>query len=115
VALTSAPVIRTSGLSKDYGQGRGLFDLDLGVERGEVLGFLGPNGAGKPTTMRLLLDLIAPTAAGFAVVGFLINGFAGHDPIENGVDLSDLAILAGASAGLIAIAVAGFQRGDLRG
>jgi ABC-2 type transport system ATP-binding protein len=55
--------IRTDGLSKDFGAGHGLFDLSLEVRRGEILGFLGPNGAGKSTTMRLLLDLIRPTAA----------------------------------------------------
>ncbi|WP_217913279.1 ABC transporter ATP-binding protein [Miltoncostaea marina] len=41
---------------------RALEGLDLRVERGEVFGFLGPNGAGKSTTIRLLLDLIRPTA-----------------------------------------------------
>jgi len=39
--------IETTGLTKDYGSGRGLFDLDLAVEEGEVFGYLGPNGAGK--------------------------------------------------------------------
>jgi beta-exotoxin I transport system ATP-binding protein len=39
--------ITTLGLTKDYGGGHGLFDLDLEVAAGEVLGFLGPNGAGK--------------------------------------------------------------------
>jgi ABC-2 type transport system ATP-binding protein len=63
------PAIRTAGLSKDYGAGHGLFDLDLEVEQGEVLGFLGPNGAGKSTTMRLLLDLIAPTTGTASVLG----------------------------------------------
>ncbi len=62
--------ILTDGLTKDYGGGRGLFDLDLEVARGEVLGFLGPNGAGKSTTMRLLLDLIRPTAGRAWVLGF---------------------------------------------
>jgi ABC-2 type transport system ATP-binding protein len=61
--------IRTSALSKDFGQGHGLFDLDLEVERGELFGFLGPNGAGKSTTMRLLLDLIRPTSGSAAVLG----------------------------------------------
>ena len=61
--------IRTSGLTKDFGGGNGLFDLDLGVRYGEVLGFLGPNGAGKSTTMRLLLDQIRPTAGSAAVLG----------------------------------------------
>lgn len=38
-------------LTKDYGQGRGVFDLDLDIERGEILGLVGPNGAGKTTTV----------------------------------------------------------------
>ncbi|MFZ1996684.1 MAG: ABC transporter ATP-binding protein [Solirubrobacteraceae bacterium] len=63
------PAIATRGLSKDFGGGRGLFNLNLEVERGEVFGFLGPNGAGKSTTMRLLLDLIRPTAGSATVLG----------------------------------------------
>jgi len=65
----STPAIAASGLSKDYGSGRGLFELDLEVEQGEVFGFLGPNGAGKSTTMRLLLDLIRPTSGSAQVLG----------------------------------------------
>lgn len=67
--MTAPPVIATSGLSKDYGSGRGLFGLDLEVREGEVFGFLGPNGAGKSTTMRLLLDLIRPTSGSARVLG----------------------------------------------
>jgi ABC-2 type transport system ATP-binding protein len=63
------PAIVTRGLSKDYGSGRGLFGLDLRIEAGEVFGFLGPNGAGKSTTMRLLLDLIRPTAGSASLLG----------------------------------------------
>jgi ABC-2 type transport system ATP-binding protein len=61
--------IRMTRLTKDYGQGHGLFDLDLDVKRGEILGFLGPNGAGKSTTMRLLLDLIKPTSGSATLLG----------------------------------------------
>ena len=67
--MKTGPAISTVGLSKDYGSGRGLFDLTLEVERGEIFGFLGPNGAGKSTTMRLLLDLIKPTAGRASVMG----------------------------------------------
>ena len=53
--------IRTEGLTKYYGPQRGVIDLDLEVQAGEIFGYLGPNGAGKTTTIRLLLDLIRPT------------------------------------------------------
>jgi ABC-2 type transport system ATP-binding protein len=67
--MTAPPAIATSGLTKDYGSGRGLFGLDLEVSGGEVFGFLGPNGAGKSTTMRLLVDLIKPTSGSARVLG----------------------------------------------
>lgn len=67
--MTAQPAIRAQGLSKDFGSGHGLFDLDLKVEWGEVFGFLGPNGAGKSTAMRLLLDLIRPTAGSASILG----------------------------------------------
>jgi ABC-2 type transport system ATP-binding protein len=67
--VSGSPAIRTFGLSKDYGAGNGLFDLDLEIERGEIFGFLGPNGAGKSTTMRLLLDLISPSAGSAEILG----------------------------------------------
>lgn len=71
--MSEPAVIATSGLTKDYGSGRGLFDLDLEVRRGEVFGFLGPNGAGKSTTIRLLLDLIMPTSGSARVLGLDIG------------------------------------------
>jgi beta-exotoxin I transport system ATP-binding protein len=66
---SSEPAIATAGLTKDYGSGHGLFDLDLEVGRGEIFGFLGPNGAGKSTTMRLLLNLIAPSSGSARILG----------------------------------------------
>jgi ABC-2 type transport system ATP-binding protein len=67
--MSDDSAIRIKRLTKDYGQGHGLFDLDLDVQRGEILGFLGPNGAGKSTTMRLLLDLIKPTSGSATLLG----------------------------------------------
>lgn len=63
------PVIATTGLTKDYGNGRGIFDLDLVVDHGEIFGFLGPNGSGKTTTIRLLMGLIHPTRGSAQVLG----------------------------------------------
>lgn len=51
-------VIEINQLTKDYGGGRGIFDVSLSVSKGEVFGFLGPNGAGKSTTIRHLMGFI---------------------------------------------------------
>ena len=108
--MSYAAAIRTRGLSKDYGEGHGLFDLDLEVERGEIFGFLGPNGAGKSTTMRLLLDLIAPTAGSATLmdldsradsleirrrVGYLPGDFALYPKLSGAAMLDYLAELRG--------------------
>ena len=61
--------IETEKLTKYYGRFRGIIDLDLSVEQGEIFGFIGPNGAGKSTTIRTLLGLIAPTGGGARVLG----------------------------------------------
>ena len=64
-----AAVIQTERLTKSYGPHRGIVEVDLEVQGGEVFGFLGPNGAGKTTTIRVLLDLIRPTSGRAAVFG----------------------------------------------
>ena len=61
--------IETNGLSVYYGRHRGILDVDLRVETGEVFGFLGPNGAGKTTTQRVLMDIIRPTAGEACLFG----------------------------------------------
>ncbi len=54
-------VIEIKGLTKDYGDGRGIFDINLKIEQGEMLGFVGTNGSGKTTTIRSILGFIKPT------------------------------------------------------
>ncbi len=61
--------IETHRLTKRYGSARGIEDLDLRVEAGEVFGFLGPNGAGKSTTIRTLLDFQRPTTGRAELLG----------------------------------------------
>ena len=63
------PVITLEKLTKSYGQSRGIIEVDLEVQQGEVFGFLGPNGAGKTTTIRTMLDLIRPTSGRATVFG----------------------------------------------
>ena len=62
-------VIKLDGLTKFYGNDRGVIDLDLEVRPGEVFGYLGPNGSGKTTTIRMLLGLIKPTRGEATVMG----------------------------------------------
>jgi ABC-2 type transport system ATP-binding protein len=61
--------IETKSLTKDYGSGRGIFELDLTVNEGEVFGYLGPNGAGKTTTIKLLMGMIHATRGSASVFG----------------------------------------------
>jgi ABC-2 type transport system ATP-binding protein len=62
-------VLQTVGLAKAYGKRLAVRGLNLEVARGEVFGFLGPNGAGKTTTIRMLLNLIKPTAGEVRLFG----------------------------------------------
>jgi ABC-2 type transport system ATP-binding protein len=61
--------VATSGLTKRFGRLVAVKTLDLAVEPGQVFGFLGLNGAGKTTTIRLLLDLLRPSAGRAAILG----------------------------------------------
>ena len=68
-------VIETTKLTKYYGKSRGIVDVDMTVEEGEIYGFIGPNGAGKSTTIRTLLGLIYPTSGSATVFGKDITKF----------------------------------------
>jgi len=68
-----AAVIRTEKLTKYYGSHRGIVEVDLAVEKGEVFGFLGPNGAGKTTTLRMLAGILTPDAGRVCVGGLDIH------------------------------------------
>jgi ABC-2 type transport system ATP-binding protein len=62
-------LIETQNLTKYYGKARGIIDIDLQIEPGEIFGFIGPNGAGKSTTIRTLLGLIFPTSGSGRIFG----------------------------------------------
>jgi ABC-2 type transport system ATP-binding protein len=71
-------VIFTDGLTKLYGNNRGIIAINLDVKKGEVFGYLGPNGAGKTTTIRILLDFIRATRGQATILGLDVR----RDSIE---------------------------------
>jgi ABC-2 type transport system ATP-binding protein len=72
--------IVVSGLTKQYKAVRAVDNLSFSVEPGRVTGFLGPNGAGKTTTLRMLLNLVTPTAGTATIGGQRYADI--HDPIR---------------------------------
>jgi len=64
--------IRTTGLTKDFGDLRAVDNINMDLPRGGVAGFVGPNGSGKSTTIRMLLGLIKPTSGEAEVLGHSI-------------------------------------------
>jgi len=69
MSALEAPAVLTHGLTKRFGRLVAVKGLDLAVEPGQVFGFLGLNGAGKTTTIRMLLDLLRPSAGRAAILG----------------------------------------------
>lgn len=61
-------VISIDHLTKDYGHGRGIFDVSIQVEKGVCYGFLGPNGAGKTTTIRHLMGFSKPQEGSVSIL-----------------------------------------------
>lgn len=60
--MTTDITIEIKGLTKYYGKTKGIENLDLQVQSGEIFGFLGPNGAGKTTTIRCMINTLLPTS-----------------------------------------------------
>lgn len=79
----AAPVIKIEGLTKDYGSGRGVFNVSFSVNEGEVFGFLGPNGAGKSTTIRHLMGFSRPDKGSVEIFG--LSSFEKYGEILNRV------------------------------
>ncbi len=74
-----SPVIETHRLTRSFGAHRGIIDVDLQVEPGQIFGFLGPNGAGKSTTIRILMGLYHASSGTAQVLGL--------DPLRDAVEL----------------------------
>ena len=82
-------IIEISDVTKDYGDNRGIFNLSLTVNKGEIFGYLGPNGAGKSTTIRHLMGFIHADKGPCKIKGYdcykdskKIQKFVGYLPGE---------------------------------
>ena len=82
-------IIEISDVTKDYGDNRGIFNLSLTVNKGEIFGYLGPNGAGKSTTIRHLMGFIHADTGTCKIKGYdcykdskKIQKFVGYLPGE---------------------------------
>ncbi|HYF91866.1 MAG TPA: ABC transporter ATP-binding protein [Symbiobacteriaceae bacterium] len=71
------PAIQVESLTRVYRNGRGIRNVNLAVNEGEVFGFLGPNGAGKTTLIRTLLGFLSPQGGRAQVLGLDIAGRSG--------------------------------------
>lgn len=86
-------IIQIKNLTKDYGSGKGIFDINLEVKQGEVFGFLGPNGAGKTTTIRNLMGFISPSSGECKVMGMDCYSDAEHIQKNLGYLAGEIAFL----------------------
>lgn len=62
-------VIEIENLTKDYGNGRGVFNVSFDIYKGEMLGFVGSNGAGKTTTIRNIMGFLKPDNGKVTIYG----------------------------------------------
>lgn len=62
-------VINIKHLTKDYGNGKGIFDINISIKKGEMFGFVGTNGAGKTTTLRHIMGFLKPDKGEVKVMG----------------------------------------------
>lgn len=67
-------IIEVKDLTRDYGNGKGVFNVSFALDQGEVFGFLGPNGAGKTTTIRHLMGASSNRKTEAALLKILIAG-----------------------------------------
>lgn len=67
--MSTTYAVRASGLTKRFGKDAGVFDIDLEVATGQIVGLIGPSGSGKTTTVRLTTGLLTPDSGSVEVLG----------------------------------------------
>ncbi|MEC0173054.1 ATP-binding cassette domain-containing protein, partial [Paenibacillus graminis] len=62
-------ILRTWDLTKEYQGKEAVRGVNMSIKQGEIYGFLGPNGAGKTTVMKMITNLVKPTAGNIEFFG----------------------------------------------
>ena len=63
-------ILASNGIRKEFGALVAVNDIDLSIEKGQVMGLIGPNGAGKTTLLRILATLLRPTSGAIKLLGY---------------------------------------------
>jgi len=80
-------LIEVNGLNSYYGDSHTLYDIDMRVERHEVVALLGRNGAGKSTTLKSLMGVVTPRSGTVRFDGIDIAGLRSHKIAQAGMQL----------------------------
>ncbi len=84
-ALQAEPLLTVQGLSASYGAARVLFEVNLQVNRGEVVALMGRNGAGKSTLLKALMGLVPVRSGEATFLGHDLMGLAPHEAAQSGL------------------------------
>ena len=83
----AAPILQVRGLEVRYGSVPALRDVDLEVQRGEIVGLIGPNGAGKSTTLHAIVGTVRASAGEILLGGRSLLGAKPEQVARSGVAL----------------------------
>ena len=83
--MSSSPLLKISGLYKNFGGVQAINDLNLEMAEGELLGLIGPNGSGKTTAVNLITGFVKPAEGEITYRGQNITGWAPYKVVRLGI------------------------------
>jgi branched-chain amino acid transport system ATP-binding protein len=83
--MTAAPILKVSGLYKNFGGVQAIHDLQFEVAEGELFGIIGPNGSGKTTAVNLITGFVKPTEGEITYRGRDITGLSAYKIVRLGI------------------------------
>ena len=83
--MSPSPLLKISGLYKNFGGVQAIDDLNFEIAEGELLGMIGPNGSGKTTAVNLITGFVKPTRGGIRYRGKDITGWPPHKIVRQGI------------------------------